>query len=113
MLMKQMAELPPDIFLITDGSRGVYAYDRKQFYHAKPLSGLTVVETTGAGDAFASTFTAAWIQGKSMHEALHLAMTNAESVLQYKGAKSRLLTKDELLETAARSQREIESSDLS
>src|SRR5690606_24654062 len=60
-LLQEMATLPPRIFVITDAAEGVHVYDRKHYYHGLPIADLTVVETTGAGDAFASTFTAACV----------------------------------------------------
>lgn len=111
-LMKEMALLPPSIFVITDGSKGAYVYDRKVLYKAAPREDLKIQETTGAGDAFASTFTAAQIMGKTIPESIHLAMTNAESVLQYKGAKDKLLSRDELFSIAASTSRVIEEETL-
>ena len=99
--------------MVTDGKAGAFAYDGESLFHAEPREGIEVVEATGAGDAFASTFTAAQILGKPTHESLHLAMTNAESVLQYKGAKERLLSREELFEIAANTERKIHSLDSS
>ena len=106
-LMQKMAELPPRVTLITDGREGAYAYDGEAFWHGQPTPDIHVVEATGAGDAFAASFTAAQMMGKDTRESLHLGMTNAESVLQNKGAKERLLSREELLETAASIQRNI------
>lgn len=108
-LMREMAVLPPELFVITDGSRGVYVYDRDRFYHALPRDNLKILETTGAGDAFASSFTATRIWGLPIEEGIHWAMCNAESVLQYKGAKERLLSRDALAAEVASSQRQIHS----
>jgi len=107
-LLQKMAELPPRIFVITDGREGVHVYDRQHYYRGWPTAGLQVLETTGAGDAFASTFTAAMILDESVERAIHLAMTNAESVLQNQGAKEILLSRPALYERAEASQRKIE-----
>ena len=107
-LLLKMAKLPPRVFVITDGEQGVHVYDREYYYRALPAPDLKVVETTGAGDAFAATFTAASMLGESTRDAIHLAMTNAESVLQYRGAKERLLTRSELYSMAGKIQRTIE-----
>lgn len=106
-LLQEMAKLPPRIFVITDGSEGVHVYDREFYYRGLPAPDLQVVEATGAGDAFASTFTAACVLGEPVERAIHLAMTNAESVLKYRGAKEKLLTRAELTETAQQVQRGI------
>ena len=107
-LLQHMAKLPPRIFVITDGDQGVHVYDRESYYRGMPNNDIKVLETTGAGDAFASTFSAACIFGETTRNAIHLAMTNAESVLQYRGAKERLLTRDELYSTAGKYQRVID-----
>lgn len=106
-LIMKMAALPPRVVVITDGKDGAYVYDGEQLYHGESREGFDVVEATGAGDAFASTFTGAQMWGETTEESLHLAMTNAESVLQYHGAKEKLLSRDELLEAADRVTRNI------
>lgn len=95
-LMKEMAKLPPSIFVITDGAKGVYVYDRAYYYHGHPTADIEIMETTGAGDAFASTFAASQYFGFPQEQAIHMAMTNAESVIQHKGAKEKLLSRTEL-----------------
>ena len=106
-LMARMGELPPPLTLITDGKKGAYVYDGEQLYHGEPRDDIEIVEATGAGDAFAASFTAAQMLGKDTRDSLHIAMTNAESVLQYKGAKERLLSREELLKTAENTERNI------
>jgi ribokinase len=109
-LFEGMAKLPPKLFVITDGDAGTHAFDRAHYYRAFPADNLQVVETTGAGDAFASTFTAAQIWGEPMEQAIHLGMTNAESVLGNRGAKTGLLSRDALFARARSHSRRIEKS---
>jgi len=84
------------IVIITDGKKGVNAYDGKHLYTLKP-NNIKVLETTGAGDAFACTFLSGMIKKNNIEFALKLANTNAESVIQYHGAKNKLLTYKEAL----------------
>lgn len=107
-LLKELAKLPPRLFVITDAGEGVHVYDREFYYHGLPTPDLDVLETTGAGDAFAATFTAACILGEATPRAIDFAMTNAESVLKYRGAKERLLTLDELNEQVQTCSRRID-----
>ena len=58
---------------------------------------VKVVETTGAGDAFASSFLSGLLKKNDIKFALKLAIINAESVIQYHGAKNKLLTYREAL----------------
>jgi ribokinase len=78
------------IAIITDGKNGAYAYNGIKKYTVIPRK-LDVVETTGAGDAFASGVTAGIIKGKSIEDSLRLGQFNAESVIRSIGAKNRLL----------------------
>lgn len=108
-LIRTLHKLPPAIVVITDAAVGAYAFDGENLYHGLPRADLKIVETTGAGDAFAATFTAATIKGCALEQALDLAMTNAESVLQHKGAKEVLLHWDELVTKTEFEHREIVS----
>lgn len=111
-LMHEMAKLPPEIFVITDGAGGVYVFDREHLYHGYPAANLVIKETTGAGDAFASTFTAMIMKQLPMEDAIHHAMTNAESVLAHKGAKEILLTWEALQQAAGEKTRVIEKTQI-
>jgi ribokinase len=82
--------------VITNGAEGATLYYNGKTYHQKPSGTLPVVETTGAGDAFASTFVAGLIHGLAPSESLHLAMVQSESVISAVGAKNHLLTKEVL-----------------
>jgi ribokinase len=107
LLLTKMHQLPPEIVAITDGNQGAFVYDGECFYHGSPTPELNILETTGAGDAFAATFTCAIMKGMNTQTALHYAMTNAESVLQHKGAKEKLLLWDELIKQAGQITRKI------
>lgn len=80
--------------IITDGSNGAYFYD-KEIYHIKSHK-VKVVEPTGAGDAFGSTFAGFYMLTNSITESVKYAILNAESVIQQIGPKKGLLSKDEL-----------------
>lgn len=107
-LFLALAKLPPRIFVITNGDEGAYVYDRQQRYHAWPTPDLQVIGSTGAGDAFASTFTGGLMLGQPIRVALEMAMTNAESVLTHKGCKENLLSLAALQERLPRLSRRID-----
>jgi bifunctional ADP-heptose synthase (sugar kinase/adenylyltransferase) len=77
-----------------DGCNGVYAYEKETCFLTQglPIPGIKVIETTGAGDALGSGFTAGLVKGYSLDKALSLGMYNAESVIRSKGAKTGLLS---------------------
>lgn len=104
LLMQKLHELGPEIVCLTDGPNGAYALDGKTgeawtistYPDPKPP-----FDRTGAGDAFASTFTCAIALGKSIPEALAWAPINSMNVVQYVGAREGLLTREKLEEYLA------------
>ncbi|MBW2984157.1 carbohydrate kinase family protein [Candidatus Woesearchaeota archaeon] len=95
-LLKKLHNLGPKIVVITDGKHGVHASNGKGIYFLQPHK-VKVVETTGAGDAFASSFLSGLIKKNDIKFALKLASANAESVISHHGAKNKLLTYKEAL----------------
>lgn len=90
-------DLGPDIAIITDGAHGSYAsYDGHMYTIPNYPDPAPPLDRTGAGDAFASTLTAALALGKDLQEALTWAPVNSASVVQQLGAQKGLLTLDEL-----------------
>jgi ribokinase len=95
-LLHELMKLGPKQAVITDGKRGAYTIYNGILYHVIP-NPTDSVETTGAGDAFASTFLACLIKNKDMETTLKLATKNAQSVITQKGAKKGLLEWGQLL----------------
>jgi len=79
-LIKKLSSLGPKIVSITDGKKGVEVYDGKYFYKYKPKK-VNVVETTGAGDVFGSTFATGLHLFKDSEMALKCAISNVESFI--------------------------------
>ncbi|HVS79608.1 MAG TPA: carbohydrate kinase family protein [Candidatus Paceibacterota bacterium] len=101
-LLKKMHSLGPEIVVITDGPKGAYAYDGVDGYFMPPYPDpKPPYERTGAGDAFASTFTAALALGKTIEEAIKWGPVNSMSVVQEIGAQKGLLTREKLEEYLA------------
>lgn len=90
-LLTRLWKLGPSVIVLTDGSRGSYAFDggevwRLGVFPAKP------VEMTGAGDSFATGFIAARMHGKPLRECLRWGAANAASVIGVVGPQPGLLT---------------------
>jgi len=86
------------IVVITEGKNGSYAYDGKTLSYCPPFP-AKVVSTLGAGDAFASTFTAAMIRYENnIAKSLQVATINSSNVVQSFGAQTGLKTFEELEE---------------
>jgi ribokinase len=90
--LETLKELGPEIVLITEGGKAVHCMDAKGVRYMLHPPRVKVVETTGAGDAFAATFLAGFIKEKDIEYALRLAAANSSSVLKYRGAKRKLLS---------------------
>ncbi len=95
-LLLGLLKTGPGIVVITEGKRGAHASDGKHRWSIAARQ-VKVVDSTGAGDAFASAFVAGLLKyGDLRHgdigSALKIALVNAESVVQAYGAKPGLLT---------------------
>lgn len=92
----------PKIVLITDGAKGAYVYDGADVWFMPPYPDpKPPYERTGAGDSFASTFTAFLALGMTPDEAIKRAPINSMSVVQHIGAQEGLLTRAQLEEYLA------------
>ena len=95
--LNKMHEAGIKIALVTDGPNGAYASDGTKRW-SMPLypDPGPPLERTGAGDAFASTFTAALMHGADVPSALLWAPINSMNVVQHVGAQEGLLTQDQV-----------------
>ena len=82
------------IAVITDGPKTAHAYNGIKHYALEPPN-LKIVETTGAGDAFAAGMLAGLFIKKDISQAMQLGMAESGSVIQHIGAKQKLLTRAE------------------
>lgn len=94
-MLGRLRGLGPKIAVITDGKNGAFASDGT--YHSIKPRKVRIRETTGAGDAFASGLVAGFVKGKSLKFSMELGMANASSVIQFLGAKNKLLTYKEAM----------------
>lgn len=89
------------VVVITDGSKGAYAYEGKNFYFC-PTFPSEVISTLGAGDSFASTFCATLFRnGKDIGNALMYGSVNSASVVSKFGATEGLLSFEQIEEKLA------------
>lgn len=92
------------IVAITDGANGAYACAGGKFFSAKSFN-VKVVDVTGAGDAFGCAFVAGIAEGKTIAQALDAGCANASSVVQFLGAKNKLLSEKEIVQFISAHQR--------
>lgn len=80
-----------DIVIVSDGAHGSVASDGTAFYRCPALS-CTVVDATGAGDAFGTAVTWAQLHEQDLPFSLRAGTINATSVVGAYGAQTGLLT---------------------
>lgn len=96
-LLLGIKKIGPRIVVVTDGTKGAYAFDGKESYFMPPYPDpKPPYERTGAGDAFSSTFIVALAYGMDINTALKWAPINSMAVVQKVGARDGLLTKNVL-----------------
>ncbi len=92
-LLKKIGQEINGCLVITNGSEGAYAFKDNKIYSQKAYK-VKVKDTTGAGDAFGSTFCWALTMSGDIQKALRLAAKNSASVLSQRGAQAGFLTKN-------------------
>jgi fructoselysine 6-kinase len=75
----------PQMVLLTQGKTGAYAYEGTQLFHQPPIE-TEVLDTLGAGDAFAARFMVECIEGSPIEIALEKAAQSAAETCRYYGA---------------------------
>jgi sugar/nucleoside kinase (ribokinase family) len=83
-LLRALKELGSKIVVVTDGTKGSFAYDGETYW-AVGIYDLPVVERTGAGDSYATGFVAARHYGLSIPEAMRWGTFNAAHVVNKLG----------------------------
>ncbi len=97
-LLKRLQKHIP-LVVITDGPKGATAYNGIKFYSITPKK-VPIVDTTGAGDSFASAFLAALILKQDIPTALRWGAAQANSIIQHYGATNILLSRQEIAKQA-------------
>ncbi len=99
-MITKLKSYNPKIVVITEGKKGVYAYDGETLYYTKPFP-AQVKSTLGAGDSFASTFTGTIIKYgfNEIERALKYASVNSASVVSTFGAQQGLKNFTEIEES--------------
>ncbi|MBU0707202.1 carbohydrate kinase family protein [Patescibacteria group bacterium] len=91
-LLKTLISWGPKVVVITNGDRGAYAYDGKTLFR-EPAIKKKAVNTTGAGDAFGSTFIAGLKMFKGdITKSLRIASVNSSAVITTTGPQEGLMS---------------------
>jgi fructoselysine 6-kinase len=73
------------LVVATQGTRGSLVYDGEQVYH-QPIVETEVVDTLGAGDAFAARLMVEYFSGRTIEDSMRLAASSASETCGYYGA---------------------------
>jgi len=90
-MLTKLCRFGVKMVVITKDIDGVQAFDGNLFYSYPSPEVEKIVDTTGAGDAFAAGFVGALAKGQGLEKALELGTKNAGSVIQKFGAQAGLI----------------------
>lgn len=79
--LKKSIAYGPEVLIATFGENGAIAYDGTQFYEQNAIKGIEIVNTVGAGDAFASGFLYGIISSLDIQSCLRLGAQTAAEIL--------------------------------
>lgn len=100
-LLSKLSELGPKAVIITDGINGSFGFDGENYYQMGVFP-AKLVETTGAGDAYAAGVLAGLFYGKSLPEAMRWGAANGAAVIEQIGPQAGLLTYSQMQEKLKR-----------
>jgi len=109
-ILKTLQKMGPKMVIITDGHKGSYLINSQRKIIYQPAIKVKAVETTGAGDAYFSTFVSLItkiqktkndfnvenLTEKEIRYAMLGAAINSAEVVKYLGAQNNLLNESEL-----------------
>lgn len=98
----------PELLSITDGASGAYAVDSNSIVYKIAAIPPTGHEKTGAGDAYAGAFLAAYTDGKDIIECMKWGVLNSAGVMSKVGAHTGQLTRKKMEEKAGNLETSIE-----
>ncbi len=84
-LMRRVHGLGPGLVVVTRGGMGASAYNGGQLIH-QPVAEARVVDTLGAGDAFAARLLCGHVEGAALEESMARAAESATETCGYYGA---------------------------
>lgn len=87
-------ELGFDNFIITFGEQGVMVRIGEDTWNSRPYTPAHIVDTIGAGDAFASGFLMGFLTGENVKLCIHYGLASAKETLLTKQTVSNLLSRE-------------------
>lgn len=93
--VNRILELGVEVLVVTEAEKGCTVYTQEGSLHADGRK-VTVVDVTGAGDTFCSSFLHALFQGKSLRYAAEFANTAASICVEKLGARAGAVSQSEV-----------------
>lgn len=90
-LLKGIADLGPNMVVITNGKEGSYGFDGERFYYIG-IFPANLIEMTGAGDAYATGLLAGLFYGNSLAQSMRWGAANGAAVVEQIGPQAGLLS---------------------
>jgi len=87
--VSQILNIP--LVLISHDSKGAYAHTVREIYYQTAIKPSRILDSTGAGDAFASGFLGHFAKTGDIRKALYFGAKNGSSVIKHYGAQVGLL----------------------
>lgn len=84
------------LVFVTDGERGAWGYDGMQMDHCEKFPAKSVVDRTGAGDAFSSGVVAGFVRETRFPEVIRWGMANSAAALRKVGPQNGILDNREM-----------------
>lgn len=75
------------ILILTDGKNGSYLYHRGNVYFQKAIIPKKIIDTTGAGDAYTSSFLASYIKDSNFEKAMRQGAFYSSEIISKIGAQ--------------------------
>lgn len=72
--------------ILTQGSKGSHYYFKDSYHHQDALPVSSIVDTTGAGDAFTAGFLSGFMEKKAIPECLYFGASQSATILGVLGA---------------------------
>lgn len=96
-LLNDLVDLGPRKVIITDADKGSYGFDGEKYFKLGIFK-TKLVETTGAGDAYATGVLAGLYHGEDLAGAMRWGAAEASSVIEQIGPQAGLLTYNQMQE---------------
>ncbi len=95
-LISELRKMGAKVVALTDGKRGAWAFEGKEIFHVEAILHSNTVDTTGAGDAFASGFLAGYLKQQNLGSALKWGVANSSSSVTKYGGQAGLLNEEQI-----------------